>query len=59
MVKSYVVFNASQMDNVPLEHPITIDESQKNAYMENLLKNSEAKIFFGRLYNEVEQLIKK
>ena len=57
MVKSYVVFNASQMDNVPLEHPITIDESQKNAYMENLLKNSEAKIFFDESYRNYYQPI--
>lgn len=50
MVKNYVVFNAQQMEGVPEEHPITIDESQRNEYMENMLKNSEAKIFFDESY---------
>lgn len=50
MVKNYVVFNAQQMEGVPEEHPITIDESQRNEYMENMLKNSEAKIFFDEAY---------
>ena len=48
MVKNYVVFNAQQMDGVPEEHPITIDESQRNEYMENMLRNSEARIFFDQ-----------
>ena len=50
MVKCYVVFNAQQMENVPPEHPITIDESQRNAYMENMLKNCEAKIRYDESY---------
>lgn len=50
MVKCYVVFNAQQMEHVPPEHPITIDESQRNAYMENMLKNSQAKIRYDEAY---------
>lgn len=50
MVKSYVVFNAQQMDNVPPEHPLTIDETQRNAYMENMLKNCEAKISYSEAF---------
>lgn len=50
MVKSYVVFNAQQMENVPAEHPLTIDENQRNVYMENMLKNSEAKIRYDEAY---------
>ncbi len=48
IVKSYTVFNAQQMEGVPAEHPLTINENDKNRYMENMLKNSEAKIFFDQ-----------
>lgn len=50
MVKNYVVFNAQQMDNVPPEHPMTIDEAQRNTYMENMLKNCEAKINYDEAF---------
>ncbi len=36
------------MEGVPPEHSLTIDENEKNKYMENMLKNSEAKIFFDQ-----------
>ena len=36
------------MEGVPPEHSLTIDENKKNKYMENMLKNSEAKIFFDQ-----------
>ncbi len=48
IVKTYVVFNASQMEGIPEEHPIMIDEKDKNEYMENMLANSEAKIFYDQ-----------
>ena len=48
IVKYYTVFNAQQMEGVPPEHSLTIDENEKNKYMENMLKNSEAKIFFDQ-----------
>lgn len=48
IVKFYTVFNAEQMDGIPAEHEITINEKDKNLYMENMLKNSEAKIFYDQ-----------
>ena len=43
------------MDNVPPEYFITIDESKKNACMENLIKNCEAKIYFDEAFRNYYQ----
>lgn len=49
LVKTYTVFNASQMDNIPPSaKEFTIDESQRNESMEAMLANSEAKIYYDQ-----------
>ena len=48
IVRTYFVFNASQMEGIPPEHEITIDENDRSEYMENMIKNSESKIFFDQ-----------
>lgn len=45
LVRRYIVFNASQIENVPPAHPFTIDEKDRNDAMEAMLKNSEASIY--------------
>lgn len=45
LVRRYIVFNASQIENVPPAHPFTIDEKDRNDAMEAMLKNSEAAIY--------------
>lgn len=45
IVKNYVVFNAAQIEGLELEAPRIHSEAEKNTYMENMIKNSEAKLF--------------
>ena len=48
LVRRYIVFNASQIENVPPAHPFTIDEKDRNDAMEAMLKNSEASIHYDQ-----------
>lgn len=48
LVRRYIVFNASQIENVPPAHPFTIDEKDWNDAMEAMLKNSEASIHYDQ-----------
>lgn len=40
LVRRYIVFNASQIENVPPAHPFTIDEKDRNDAMEAMLKTA-------------------
>lgn len=57
MVKSYVVFNASQMDNVPPEHQSPSMNRRRMLTWKTSWKNSEAKIFFDESYRNYYQPI--
>lgn len=46
IVRSYIVFNAEQIEGIKEEQFPTITQEDKNKYMENMIKNSEAKIFY-------------
>lgn len=48
LVKVYSVFNAEQIEGLGPEHPITIKDEDRNQHMENMLKNSEAKIYYDQ-----------
>ncbi len=50
IVKSYVVFNAEQIEGIEkeIEHPITIKKEDTIQQMENMLKNSEAPIIYDQ-----------
>lgn len=48
IVKSYVVFNGDQIEGIEKEVQPTIKHEDQNKYMENMLKNSEAKIFYDQ-----------
>lgn len=45
VVRNYIVFNAEQIDGITLESAKPLNDADKNKYMENMLKNSEAMIF--------------
>ena len=49
IVKSYVVFNGDQIEGIEKEQLPVIKQEDKNRNMENMIKNSEAKIFFDEL----------
>ena len=49
IVRNYVVFNAEQVEGIPLEASIVPDQEDVNQHMENMLKNSEAKIYCDQL----------
>lgn len=51
IVKSYVVFNGDQIEGIPKEHPITIKPEHVNEIMEDMLKHSEAKIYYDQTRN--------
>jgi len=50
LVKCYSVFNAEQVEGLDLkpEHEITIKDEDRNQHMENMLKHSEATIFYDQ-----------
>lgn len=48
LVKCYSVFNAEQVEGMKPEHEITIKDEDRNQHMENMLKNSEAKIYYDQ-----------
>ena len=49
IVKSYVVFNGDQIEGIPKEEQtVTIKQEDINYIMENMLKRSEAKIYYDQ-----------
>lgn len=49
LVRRYIVFNGDQIANIPPEtHDITLDEKDRNAAMEAMIANSEAKVQFDQ-----------
>lgn len=50
LVRRYIVFNGDQIANIPPERPhdITLDEKDRNAAMEAMIANSEAKVQFDQ-----------
>ena len=48
IVKHYTVFNGDQIEGIEPDHPITIKDEDKNMYMENMIKNSEAEIIYDQ-----------
>lgn len=49
IVKIYTVFNAEQIVGIEAAKPTLCDPEAKNKYMENMLQNSEAPIFYDSL----------
>ena len=50
IVKSYVVFNAEQMEGIEPEKIIKLSHEKTNEAMENMIKNSEAPVIFDQIY---------
>lgn len=48
IVKNYVVFNAEQIENIEIETPPEIKHEDTIKSMENMLKHSEAKIYYDQ-----------
>jgi hypothetical protein len=49
IVKSYVVFNAEQMEGIEPEKIIKLSHEKTNEAMENMIKNSEAPVIFDQI----------
>lgn len=49
IVKSYVVFNAEQMEGIEPEKIIKVSHEKTNEAMENMIKNSEAPVIFDQI----------
>lgn len=49
IVKSYVVFNAEQMEGIEPEKIVKLSHEKTNEAMENMIKNSEAPVIFDQI----------